>query len=276
MIDALTDLFKSMTKALDVLYVIEGVKDVSRIMADESQLDDYKTFFNKNNLSFAVSDFKISKEIDENRFSNKGIRLPINEKGSYFVYISKSKEKAEQAKKAEAESNHKELGKLLGYPDCCINFFEKNFPIESKKKNDYVLASLKNSKGFIFPFYNNVAIRHLDLSLLSHFPCSLNCEESIKIAKNNLKIIEKHSKDISRIFEGMLRSAVLYTEDEGIFVLREFKLENDYLSYNSIMSEANNETYKKLKQAEKIEIIDKNTINIHNDKMKNIGIMVFL
>ena len=135
---------------------------------------------------------------------------------------------------------------------------------------------MKNSKGFIFPFYNNVAIRHLDLSLLSHFPCSLNCEESIKIAKNNLKIIEKHSKDISRIFEGMLRSAVLYTEDEGIFVLREFKLENDYLSYNSIMSEANNETYKKLKQAEKIEIIDKNTINIHNDKMKNIGIMVFL
>lgn len=276
MIDALTGLFKSMTKSLDVLYVMEGAKDVSRIMASDEEIGSYKDFFIKNSLSFAVSDFKVSKEVDQNRFSNKGVRLPISSQGHHLVYISRSEDKAEQAKEAEKENDHKRLGRLLGYPECCIEFFDKEFPAESRKKNDYVLASLKNSKGFVFPFYNNIAARQFDLSLISHFPCSLDCKSSISIAKRNLSIIKKHSAELSRVVEGMLKSAVLYTEDEGIFLLREFRLEDDKIFYNKIMSNANNALYQQLRNSDCIEIADKNAIKLKDKTISNAGLMVFL
>lgn len=276
MIDALTGLFKSMTKSLDVLYVMEGAKDVSRIMASDDDINGYKDFLIKQGMSFAVSDFKVSKEVDQNRFSNKGIRLPKTSQGYYLVYISKSKGKAEQAKEAEKENNHKRLGRLLGYPECCIRFFDKEFPKQSKKSNDYVLASLSSSKGFVFPFYNNIAARQFDLSLISHFPCSLDCKSSISIAKRNLRIIKKHSAEISKIFEGMLKSAVLYTEDRGAFLLRDFKLEGNKLSYDKIMSHADNVLYQELKDSKHIEIVDKNTVNIRDKNIDNVGVMIFL
>lgn len=276
MIDALTNLFKSMTKSLDVLYVMEGAKDVSRIMASDEEIGSYKDFFIKNSLSFSISDFKVSKEVDQNRFSNKGIRLPGSSQGHHLVYISKSEDKAEQAKEAEKENDHKRLGRLLGYPGCCIEFFDKAFPKQSKKSNDYVLASLNNSKGFVFPFYNNIAARQFDLSLISHFPCSLDCKSSISIAKRNLSIIKKHSAEISKIFEGMLKSAVLYTEDRGAFLLRGFKLEGNKLFYDKIMSHADNVLYQELKDSKHIEIVNKNTVNIRDKNIDNVGVMVFL
>lgn len=270
MIDELTAVFKSMTKALDVLYVIEDVKGVSRIMAED--INEYKAVFDQHGLKFVVSDFKISKEIDENQFSNKGVK---SKEGSSFVYISKSKDKAVEAKKAEADGDHKKLGRLLGYPDCCIDFFVKEFPKQSKGKNDYVLASLDESEGFVFPFYNNVAARHLDLALISHFPCNLKCSKSVEIAEQNLKIIAKHSTDIARVINGMLKSGVLYT-DNGIFLLRDHRLENNNISYNKIFSDVSNDFYKRLKNSNKIRIINKNTIELDNDKIENVGVMVFI
>ena len=94
--------------------------------------------------------------------------------------------------------------------------------------------------------------------------------------ENNLRIIEKHSKEIAEIFIGMLKSAVLYTDNQGIFLLREFRLENNILFYNKIMSHTNNLLYEKLKNSDSIEVIDNNNIRISNKKIGNTGIMVFI
>ena len=47
------------------------------------------------------------------------------------------------------------------------NHFQKNF---DEKNIDLTLKVLKNSGGFEFSFYNNIAARHFDVALLSHFP----------------------------------------------------------------------------------------------------------
>lgn len=279
MLDEFLAFFNSLTKSMDIIYVLEGLKPVSRIIVNEDSLSDTKEFLEKHKAEIAVSDFKISAKVDENKYTNKGIKLAADskKKGRYFVYLSKKKELAEKAKQAEAANNHIELGKLLGYPGCCCEFFEKNYPVESKKKNDYVLAALKNSEGFNFPFYTNIAIRQMDLNLISHFPCNFNCKESIKHAKKNLELLKNVSPELGEISAGMLKGVVIYTEKDGIFLLRDCKIKWDKVEYKGVMSSVKNRIYESLKRSERIKIIGKNHIKTDADELKgkDIGVFIF-
>jgi hypothetical protein len=223
-----------------------------------------------------MSDFKVVKQDKEKVYSDKGIKVPIDseQKGYFFIYVSKNKETAEKAKELEKNNKHKELGVLLGYPECCSEFFEENYKEESEKENDFTLASLKNSDGFQFPFYANIASRHFDLALLNHFPCNYNCKHSIELAKKHLEIIEKDDKEAAEIIKGMLKGAVLYT-NEGVFLLRYPELENNRLYYKGLMGTKNNQLSESLKNAEYIEIMNKNRIRLDNLEIKNIGMMLF-
>ena len=282
MFPALQKQFHSITKSLDVLYVLEGVKPCSRIMAHEDELSGILNFFKENKISAVSSDFKVLKQNAQSRsYSDKSIKLTKDYpgKGHFFVYLSK--DSPETAKKAEAENDHMKLGLELGYPECCCGFFAKNF---SEKSTDLTLAILKNSEGFEFPYWTNIAARHFDINLLSHFPCSFNCEESIKIAENNLEIIKKHSIELASIFEKTLKNGVLYTESNGIFILKDIKKmdntnnkTNIEIQFNDILTTTANELFRLLQSNKKLEIIGKNKIKINdiNIEGEDKGFMVF-
>src|SRR3989344_8780519 len=192
MIPKFQSIFHSITKSLEVLYVIDDAKPCARIIVSEDELDKVLEFLKNSKINYSVSDFKVIKQNTQSEFySDKSIKIPKDDssKGYFFVYLSKDKAKAEKAKIAEAKNNHLELGLILGYPKCCCEFFAENF---DEKNTDLTLKSLKNSNGFEFSFYNNIAARHFDVSLLSHFPHSFDCKPSIEIAKKNLEILKKH------------------------------------------------------------------------------------
>lgn len=277
MLQDLRNIFQSNIKSLEILYLLEGVKPVARIMVKEEDRDKILGFFKERNISYAISNFKVVKQDRDEVYSDKGIKIPINskEKGYFFVYISKQKELAERAKILENENKHKELGVLLGYPECCAEFFEENYREESKKQNDFTLVSLKNSDGFQFPFYTNIVSRHFDIALLNHFPCSFNCKDSIELAKKHLGIIEKDDKETAEIIKGMLKGAVVYTETNGVFLLRYPRLDFNRLYYKGIMSSKNNQFYESLKNVDYIEIVKKDRIILDNLVIKNIGVMLF-
>ena len=85
--------FHSITKSLDVLYVLEGAKPCSRIMAHEDELGRIMDFFKQNKINTLVSDFKALKQNTQSRFySDKSVKIPKEDarKGYFFVYLSKS------------------------------------------------------------------------------------------------------------------------------------------------------------------------------------------
>ena len=276
MLQTLRNIFQSNIKSLEILYVLEDVKPTARIMVNEDEKDKVFNFFKEKELNYAISDFKVVKQDKDKAYSDKGVKVPADsdEKGYFFVYVSKDIENAKKAKKAENENNHKGLGILLGYPECCTEFFENNFEEESKKQNDFTLAALKNSNGFEFPYYTNIASRHFDLTLLNHFPCSFNCKHSIELAKKNLEVIRKHDEETVKIIEGMLKGAVLYTSN-GVYLLRQPTLEHNRLFYKGVMGTMNKQLYESLKNAEYLEIMQKDRIILDGLVMKNIGVMLF-
>ena len=279
-LNKLTQSFQSMTKSLDVIYVLDGKKPCSRIIVSEEKIPETRNILENLGLKISISDFKIKKESDYLRgYSDKGFILDKNssEKGNFFVYISKSHEFAEKAKILEEKNDHISLGKILGYPDCCVKFFSDNFPEESKKKNDYVFPALKNSSVRKFPFENNIAIRHMDISLLSHFPCSFNCEKSAEIGKRNLNVIQKISPQVSEIFEKMLKCPVIYTEDEGIFILQNAKLSENKIGYGTFIASSQGRLHNHLANNHEILIRKNNGFSVGNISISgdSFAMMVF-
>ena len=278
MIQQLQQIFHSIIKSLEVLYVIEDAKPCARILVFEDELGKVIGFFDENKLNYSISDFKVLKQAMQSDFySDKSTKIPKEDprKGHFLAYVSKSKDTACKAKLAEKENGHFSLGHILGYPKCCCDFFEKNF---GGKNTDLTLKTLKYSSGLEFPFYNNIAARHFDVSLLSHFPHSFECGHSMEIAKNNLKAIEKHSKQLAVMLSGILQGAVVYTLEEGIFLLRNYEKNDDGLIYSNILSTAKSKLYFLLNSNNRLKIINKNNFVVNDITIKgdNFGIMVFV
>jgi len=263
MIDKLFKIFSNHTRSLEILYLLEDIKKAVRLDANDIELKQIRKFCNKENLHLEVSDFKVVKVIDKGKgaYANIVKKVPINylEPGLYHIYISKDADKAKFLKLLENKNDDKAIGELLGYPKCCVDFFMENMEKQQKIQNDYILPALDNSQGFKFPFYTNYAIRYFDITLLSHFPHSFYCEESINIAKKNLECIEKYSKELANKFETMLQGPVLYTENNGVFSFRDYRLNNNILKFNNVLSTENNELLKLLNENKEIEIILQDT-----------------
>jgi len=211
MLNNLINIFGTKTKALEIIYLLEGLKPVVRHGFYKDELQKVEEFCKENNLFIVKSPYKvIIVDVKEGNYSNKGIKVPIDDEreGMVFIYISKDEEKAMLANIHETENNYKELGILLGYPPCCIDFFIKHQPEQSKDKNDYTDPVLENSEGYEFPFQNNIFLRDFDITLLNHFPCSLNCQNSLELAKSHLNILRKYDAILATYFIERLKRKI--------------------------------------------------------------------
>ena len=102
----------------------------------------------------------------------------------YFVYISKDEQKAWLASYYELMQNDKDLGRELGYPACCVDFFCKRFTPDNPN------LQLPPTNAF-----TNITKRHQDHVIISHFPCSSDCQESIELGKKYLNVLMKVDKE---------------------------------------------------------------------------------
>jgi hypothetical protein len=173
-------IFGSSTKADEINYLLSNVKKVVRQGFYEKELIGVERFCKQKKLFLVKSEFKVL--LMEEGYTNKGMRVPIKDKrqGMYFVYISKDEKYALLAAYYELVSNNRELGEILGYPKCCIDYFLKNF--NSKNTNPQVKST---------NIFTNISKRNQDCVLISHFPCSSNCPGSILIGKKNLDVLRK-------------------------------------------------------------------------------------
>ena len=181
MLKELVPIFGTQTKAQEILFLLKDLKAVVRQGFYEPELPAVEKFCQENKFFLVKSKFKVFLA-EESNYSNKGIRLPLEDPrpGLFFVYISKDEEKAWLATFYEQIGNDYELGLLLGYPECCVRFFVNNF---NENKTNLQLPPQN--------IYTNLTQREDDFVLLSHFPCSADCPESIKLGKKYLALLEK-------------------------------------------------------------------------------------
>ena len=179
----LTRLTGSKSKADEILFVLNDIKNVVRQAFYQNEIQNIKSFCTKHSLHLTTSRFKVLYQEQVGEFSNLGLRVPLTDprNGMIHVYISKDEASAHLAHYFELMQNDASLGGLLGYPTCCVAYFTSTF---SKENPNPVQDNMH-------PLLN-LSKRSSDVVLISHFPCKNNCEESKKIAKRNLSFIEKY------------------------------------------------------------------------------------
>ncbi|MEK6949260.1 MAG: DUF483 domain-containing protein [Nanoarchaeota archaeon] len=130
MIDELRKTFGNYTRSLEILYLLNNIKKIARLDANEIELEKIKEFCNKEKLHLEISDFKVVKISDEGKgkYANTVKRAPLNRLGDglYHIYISKDETRVKFLKFLENKNDDGAVGRLLGYPKCCVDFFMKN------------------------------------------------------------------------------------------------------------------------------------------------------
>ncbi len=180
-ISNLKKVFGSNAKSQEMLLLLKGLKDVVRHGYYDNEFIAVDRFCKDKDIFIVKSDFKIVIS-DKGQYSNKGVKTSVSDpNGMHFVYMSFNKDKAELAKVFEDTQNHKELGLLLGYPECCVDFFCVNFSEENVDLQHEVVSSP----------YTNLTRRGDDYVILSHFPCSSKCNESIGLAKKYFDCVKE-------------------------------------------------------------------------------------
>ena len=177
---SLLPIFGSKMKAQEILLLLHHAKTLVRQGFYEHELPKVQKFCQQNNLFIEISRFKVLLA-NETDFTNKGLRLSLDDPrpGMFFIYISKDEERTLRAHYYELVENHLDLGLLLGYPSCCVQFFVQNFT--SKKTNLELIPTNP---------YTNLSQRKNDWCILSHFPCRSVCEKSVELGKRYLQILK--------------------------------------------------------------------------------------
>ncbi len=236
---------------LSFIAVVKGVKPVmsnfiryNRYRELEKMCNKYGVFVTHNNYFLEVptrsylkeagkdSKQKIVNYITEHS-TTKWIAFPNDDprKNRFVqVFISKSKNLANDALKfgwtTTVVGNHfvqfdlidmLNFGKLLGYPDCCVEFFcNRLMDVEIGARKPYIIY--RNTVGEPSFYCNNILAYFSNYSLISHFPCSFNCKNTIKKSKELLDIIKEEEPEYAKKIEHHLKLPLLVFRDKRAIV----------------------------------------------------------
>tara|TARA_Y100000031_G_scaffold156445_1_gene211014 strand:+ start:1695 stop:2480 length:786 start_codon:yes stop_codon:yes gene_type:complete len=143
----------------------------------------------------------------------------------HFLFISQNEDIIKQAIKYHYKENKNiSLGRLYGYPKCCIKIFSDNQEL-AIGNNDLgiLLKAFENSQSNIFSIYTNWFSRH---KLILHLPHSFDCGPSVKIGRQNLEILREYDKKLFNLAVKELNACIL--EYKGnILALSNFILEKE-------------------------------------------------
>jgi hypothetical protein len=104
-------------------------------------------------------------------------------------------------------NDNQQIGKLLGYPKCCRDFFDRTW---ATGMLDTVAHMSGDGNG---PVQCNILGRWLGVRLVMHLPCSWRCERSIVVADN---LRELWPRDAYEMAAEILSWPVQYSTRNGI------------------------------------------------------------
>jgi hypothetical protein len=265
------NILESNVKINEFLFTLHERKPVLRFLIEESKIEEVKSLMEKAKLHSEVSTLKLNIEEDPALgYSNKGI--VAKEGNILMLYAGKDEIETKTAKFHEEHYNHYSFGLVLGYPSCCSEFFTEHIRNQSKKNNDYVLPMIQatNHNNLTAEPYNwklNVFVRYGDFNILSHFPCSLKCNSSIELADSFLAVIEHCRPTYAKKLQNILKTGVIYTETEGVFILYDTVINGNKVSFDHLSSTVNNnELFKLLNDEKEFTISGEKSITIKTER----------
>ncbi len=115
-----------------------------------------------------------------------GEEIPRHGKAEKFIvfYVGLTQSLADKSRAADETRDDTEFGLALGYPSCCVKFVSDRGRVPEHKDVFMLYAPQGRFEPFCWP-----GAMTLDRSLLIHYPCSISCVASRKMAESRWRYI---------------------------------------------------------------------------------------
>lgn len=218
---------------LALITVLSGKRKICRMVISEEKAKRIIPYLKRRNLYWEILPRSKTKDAftfegGKNKYKCSQEDLEVNKENNLYFYVSRELNKIKELKNSEINGNPVENGKLLGYPKCCIEKYDLRIK-EGKISDLKIINDLidKKEERAYFPFYTNC--NSYGRTLIPHFPCSYDCQESIKMAKENLETIENIDKKLKEKIIFYLTRPMFISEDFLInFKLKKIEFQKNY------------------------------------------------
>lgn len=204
-------------KALEIYLAISGFK-VTRTMMDDAELALILPALSDSNIEILLSKekFLLGSDAGKGGYGNSfGAVVSTDHPRGYFcVYIGRDLTELADARRADETGDDDQFGAMLGVPVCCRAHFSSKKEEFSSEQNDPT-RHIKQDRP-IDPWCSHFPM-YFGYGLFSHFPCSVDCPATKKLAMRNEALLRDVSADIADTFVRYQLQNYLYTEYDGIF-----------------------------------------------------------
>lgn len=234
--DDVVDRFPAV-KVREFLLAAAGRK-TSRTEVPERDIHAFVDLMERHGLNVAIYDRKYVHAPDYSKggWANQyGLELPLESPhdGYLMVYLADNPGDALAAMRAEHAQQDDLFGELLGIPECCRRSYVERIYLASMQQNDFLPLILDNTASAApYPYLNNVGAQYFDYCLLSFYPCTFTCQNAAGLAWDTYQFLASVSVDFAEKFLARQRSAIIYTEYEGVYLLGHSTWRNGWLNYS--------------------------------------------
>ena len=212
--------------------VIVGMRRVFVYHINSQKFEESYEFLRKNNLVF----FPIKKTGVYSGFSHR--HMPVKKGEPFTLYGAAVRTDDQEAGELFTEYsnsspvNHNELGKLLGYPKCCSDWFSEHWgkpsvdpmyeaamnTIEDKSLSKLDMEHVYGVKVSCHPYANNL-LRYFGLRITPHLPCSMQCKETIRWGEEWIDIMRQIDDEATDWLIELLSMPLIWDYNKGIAII---------------------------------------------------------
>ncbi|NTU53317.1 MAG: hypothetical protein HGA97_06385 [Chlorobiaceae bacterium] len=225
--------FVTLCSRIEVFAVLVGTRDVCCISLREADVPEVRDWCRHHGLAAEISRRRYVPVREPAKAGYSNI-ASFDIDPSDIVYtdlmVSRNPEYSQLA--AACQENGRIFATMLGYPMCCIDFFVYWYARRADRDNDYILPCIQSFKPF--SFLNNSQLSYFDISLMSHFPCSPECEATSRISSENLRALQQHAPALASTLETHLKSVVIYTERQGIAYSHDYEVRGNTIRLGQV------------------------------------------
>jgi len=207
-------------------------------------------------LTMSIERFRILKKICDKHgiyceYKEFDPKFGPSSKNDIMVYLSTHEGNIDKIYKADMAARLLDIGRLLGYPECCISFFgtfnnendRSPFPLDISKRSrtcSFLINNLYNFDGNIRQKYSKKyelfskkigSIKRI--RYITHIPCSYDCKESIRAAGVLRKEMKIECPELAARTDNILKGPVLY-HNRFSWLTFEGKFRVRILKYNKV------------------------------------------
>jgi len=190
--------------------VKQGYRLAATTNIDQNDLQQKLERFNKDGLIFTP----LRRSGYYEGFSHKHKEVKMGEPFYWYGCITRNYKDAQKFKEADIgtnyQSDHKTIGLMLGFPECCTKYFIRNFPI-----NYDPIWLGKKGKINGYPECNTL-LRYFGARITHHFSCSPICGPTRKIGQVWFKVMKEIDKNLTDDLYNLLSGPIIWNSYHGV------------------------------------------------------------